>query len=75
MSVTVRNENGFELRFNCWDDGPYPNEYRLNGFRVSEQRVPTKDKDELYGLAWSHWRERGHGDHYEEDYDDGTENC
>lgn len=57
----------FQCRFDLWDDGPYVNEYRLDGFRVSEQRIPDKAKDELHRLAWDAWRSRGR--HYDEDDD------
>lgn len=70
--ATVQIED-FQLRFDLWDDGPAPTRYLLNGFPVSEQRVPTATKDELHRLAWIEWRARGHGDYYEEDYEDGTE--
>lgn len=49
----------FELRFDLWSDGPAPARYRLNGFLVSEQRVPALVKDELHRLAWIEWRARG----------------
>ena len=68
--ATVRIENGFALCFDMWDDGPYPKEWRLNDFRVSEQRVPRQHKEELEKLAWIEWRARGHGHYYEEDFDD-----
>lgn len=59
VGATVRTERGYELRFDLWNDAPYPREYRLDGFRVSEQRVPEDEKNELHGLAWDAWRHRG----------------
>lgn len=71
---TVENDAGYRLEFAMYDDGPEPQRYFIHELGIPRERVPEKERDDLYDRAWRAWHQRGHGDYEDNiDFDSGLE--
>lgn len=58
----VQNDAGYRMSFEIGSDGPYPMNYSIYGLAIPYERVPEKEREALYNLAWDAWQRRGRDD-------------